>query len=121
MKKVSILSHLNQVAFKGDFMIYTKINSLILLMITALFCISGNFAFAGQKELDSKVTFTVQWYDVGKAALEGLQGVHKVEKSFRGSKEINTVYFDPDLITIEKMQDVLKEAGTYVGIFEAEK
>ena len=57
---------------------------------------------------------------MGKATLEGLAGVHKVEKSFRGSKEINTVYFDPDLITIEKMQDALKEAGTYVGIFEAE-
>ena len=55
---------------------------------------------------------------MGKAALEGLQGVHKVEKGFRGSKEINTAYYDPDLITIEKMQDALKEAGTYVGIFE---
>jgi hypothetical protein len=27
---------------------------------------------------------------VGKAALDGLQGVHKVEKGFRGFKEINT-------------------------------
>jgi hypothetical protein len=41
-------------------------------------------------------------------------------KGFRGSKEVNTVYFDPDLITIEKMQDPLKETGTYVGIFETE-
>jgi hypothetical protein len=41
-------------------MIYTKAKSLILLMITALFCISGNLTFAGQTELDSKVTFTVQ-------------------------------------------------------------
>ena len=57
---------------------------------------------------------------MGNAALEGLAGVHKVEKGFRGSKEVNTVYFDPDLINIEKMQDALKEAGTYVGIFETE-
>ena len=85
-----------------------------------MFYISGNLTFAGQTELDSKVSFTVQWYDVGNAALEGLAGVHKVEKGFRGSKEINTVYFDPDLITIEKMEDALKEAGTYVGIFETE-
>ena len=90
-------------------------------MIIALFYISGNLTFAGQTEPNSKVTFMVQWYDVGKAALEGLAGVHKVEKGFRGSKEINTVYFDPDLITIEKMQDALEEAGTYVGIFETEK
>ena len=102
-------------------MIYTKTKSLILLMIIALFCISGNLVFADQKKLDSKVTFTVQWYDVGKAALDGLQGVHKVEKGFRGSKEINTVYYDPDLISIEKMQDALKEAGTYLGTLGAEK
>ena len=60
-------------------------------------------------------------YDVGKAALDGLQGVHKVEKGFQGVKEINTVYYDPDLISIEKMQDALKEAGTYVGTLGAEK
>ena len=101
-------------------MIINTSKSLILLMIIALFFISGSLAFAGQKEPDSKVTFTVQWYDVGKAALDGLQGVHKVDKGFRGSKEINTVYFDPDLITIEKMQDALKEAGTYVGTLRVE-
>ena len=41
-------------------MIYTKAKSLILLMITALLCISGSLVFADQEELDSKVTFTVQ-------------------------------------------------------------
>ena len=98
-----------------------KTNILILLMITALLCISGSLVFADQKELDSKVTFTVQWYDVGKAALDGLQGVYKVEKGFRGSEEINTVHYDPDLITVEKMQDALKAADTYVGILGIEK
>ena len=92
----------------------------MLLLIIALFCISGSLVFADQEALDSKVTFTVQWYDVGKAALDGLPGVHKVEKGFRGSKEINTVYYDPDLITIEKMQYSLSEAGTYVGTLGTE-
>jgi hypothetical protein len=58
---------------------------------------------------------------VGKAALDGLQGVHKVEKGFHGFKEINTVYYNPDLITIEKMQDAIEEAGTYVGTLGIEK
>ena len=98
-----------------------KTNILILLMITALLCISGSLVFADQKAPDSKVSFTVQWYDVGKAALDGLQGVHEVEKGFRGSEEINTVYYDPDLITIEKMQDALKAADTYVGTLGIEK
>jgi hypothetical protein len=38
-----------------------------------------------------------------------------VEKGFRGFKEINTVYYDPALITIEEMEKALKKAGTYRG------
>ena len=87
----------------------------------ALLCISASLVFADQKTMEeSKATFTVQWYDVGKAALDGLQGVHKVEKGFRGFKEINTVHYDPDLITIEKMKDALKAADTYGGTLEIE-
>jgi len=41
-------------------MIINTSKSLILLMIIALFCISGSLVFADQEELDSKVTFTVQ-------------------------------------------------------------
>ena len=64
---------------------------------------------------DSKATFTVQWYDVGQDTLEGLKGVTKVEKGWHGSKEINTVYYDSDLISVEEMEKALKESGTYVG------
>ena len=39
-----------------------------------------------------------------------------VKKGFRGSKEINTVYYNSEMITIEEMETALKEAGTYVGI-----
>lgn len=58
----------------------------------------------------------VQWYDVGQDALEGLKGVKKVEKGFRGTREINTVYYDSDLVTIEEMEAALKAAGTYIGV-----
>jgi len=51
---------------------------------------------------------------VGKEALEGLKGVKKVEKGFRYLKEVNTVYYDPEIITIEEMELVLKKTGTYV-------
>ena len=67
---------------------------------------------------DSKATFTVQWYDVGQDALEGLKGVEKVEKGWRGSREINTVYYDSEKITIQDMEAALKESGTYVGTEE---
>ena len=37
----------------------------------------------------------------------------KVENGFRFFKEINTVFYDPKIITIEEMEKVLKKAGTY--------
>ena len=39
----------------------------------------------------------------------------RVEKGFRHFKEINTVYYDPAVITIEEMETALKKAGTYLG------
>ena len=63
----------------------------------------------------SEVIFYVKWFDVGKEALEGLKGVTRVEKGFRYFKEINTVYYDPAVITIEEMELALKKAGTYLG------
>jgi copper chaperone CopZ len=51
---------------------------------------------------------------VGKEALEGLKGVKKVDKGFRNLREINTVYYDPEIITIETMEMALKKAGMYV-------
>ena len=33
-------------------------------------------------------------------------------------KEINTVYYEADKITIEEMEAALKAAGTYKGIIE---
>ena len=39
----------------------------------------------------------------------------KVERGFRGARETNTVAFDPAEITVEKMVEALKRAGTYRG------
>ena len=39
----------------------------------------------------------------------------KVDKGFRGWREINTVTFDPAEITVEKMVEALTRAGTYRG------
>jgi hypothetical protein len=47
-------------------------------------------------------------------ALVGLKGVKKVEKGFRYLREINTVYYNPKIITIEEMEMALKKIGTYV-------
>jgi len=52
---------------------------------------------------------------VGKAALDGLPGVKKIERGFHNFKEINTVYYDPSLITVAEMEQILKKSGTYIG------
>ena len=88
-----------------------KLASVSLMIFLLILSVNLPSAVAA----DSKATFTVQWYDVGQDALEGLKGVKKVEKGFRGSKEINTVYYNSEAITIEEMETALKEAGTYVG------
>jgi hypothetical protein len=36
-------------------------------------------------------------------------------------KEFNTVVYDPQLVTIEEMKDVLQKADTYKGILATEE
>ena len=55
---------------------------------------------------------------MGKSALEGLDGVKSVTSGFNGSREINTVNYDPTVITHDQMVSALKKAGTYTGTKE---
>jgi hypothetical protein len=41
-----------------------------------------------------------------------------VDKGFRFHKEINTVYYEADKISVEEMEAALNAAGTYKGIIE---
>jgi copper chaperone CopZ len=75
---------------------------------------SGDRAALAQETGTSKVIFKVKCYDDGKAALQGLKGVQKVETGFHYIHETDTVYYDPKEITIKEMETALKKAGTYV-------
>ena len=88
---------------------------LVFTVLICLFMFSGSKASFSQQDAESKAVFIVKWYDVGKEALAGLKGVKRVEKGFRYFKEINTVYYDPSVITIEEMEAALKKAGAYLG------
>jgi len=37
-----------------------------------------------------------------------------VKRGWRGSNEINTVLYDPEKTTVEKMEELLKKSGTYI-------
>ena len=52
---------------------------------------------------------------MGKAVLEGLEGIQQVDRGFHNFKEVNTVYYDASTVTIEDMEDALRKAGTYQG------
>ena len=92
---------------------------IILILITFLVFGIANQALSNPKtDSQSMATFYVHWYDVGKSALEGLNGISHVTKGFKNSKEINTVFYDPTQITIEDMVKALKAAGTYRGLAE---
>jgi len=67
---------------------------------------------------NARIVFYVAWYDVGKAALEGLPGIKKVSRGFHNFREINTVEYDPALISTDEMISALRKAGTFRGVAE---
>ena len=77
-------------------------------------------AHAEKTELSTAV-FYVGWYDVGKAALEGLEGIERIDNGFHNFKEINTVYYDASVITIKEMEEALRKAGTYQATLKLEE
>lgn len=87
---------------------------LTFSVLISLILFSGYRVSFSQERAESKAIFYVKWFDVGKEALEGLKGVTRVEKGFHNLKEINTVYYDPKVISIEEMELVLKKVGTYI-------
>ncbi len=96
----------------------------ILNTILAVFCISlilflTGFETTYAENMDmSKAVFFVGCYDVGWSVLKDLKGVKGVERGFLRGKEINTVYYDPEMITVEEMKTALTKAGTYLGMEE---
>ena len=47
--------------------------------------------------------------------LEGLSGVELVNSDYQDFREINIVWYDSAVINIEQMENVLKDAGLYLG------
>ncbi len=91
----------------------TKLLPALTLLLSIL--VLGMFVAAGKEQGFSKIVFYVDCYDVGKSALEGLKGVNKVTSGFRGFREVNTVYYDQNIVTPEEMTRALQAAGTYRG------
>ncbi len=87
----------------------------IFTLFTVLMMFQPVMAMTEAQTNQSTAVFYVAWYDDGKAALDGKQGIKKVKKGFQGSREINTVTFDKSVISIKEMEKILKDIGTYRG------
>ena len=108
------------VGFNGQKYTYSPFFKITLFVFVA----AGAGAYAQQPATEAEVTFHVAWYDVGKAALDGLDGVKKVDKGIQRNRlwfrETNTVVYDPQQITVDEMKSALQKSGTYKGILEPE-
>jgi copper chaperone CopZ len=89
--------------------------------IAALSPALGSGTAQAQEQGFSRLVFKVKCYDEGKAALQGLKGIQKVETGFHYVSETDTVYYDPNIITIEEMETALKKAGTYLKTMKKER
>jgi len=93
--------------------------------ITSIATLSLNTGYGTAEAQDSNgtssVIFKVHCYDEGKAALQGMKGIQRIETGFHSMSETDTVYYDPKLITIEEMETALKKAKTYIETMKKER
>jgi len=90
-----------------------KLPAVVLAASMIFISLVSGVQVLNAKDTKAKAVFAVHCYDVGKAALEDMDGVISVERGWRGLNEINTVIYDPEKITVEEMEDALKRANTY--------
>ena len=88
----------------------------MLSFLWVVVLLMGITSAAAQETTSARIVFYVAWYDVGKAALEGLPGIIKVTSGWHRFREVNTVDYNPAAISPDQMVRALKDAGTYAGI-----
>jgi hypothetical protein len=91
------------------------------LIISATLLTFFLFAFKVTAEIPpgmAKATFVVHCYTVGVNTLAGKPGVLSVEPGWSGAREVDRVIFNPQEVSINQLEDWLKEADTYVSTLE---
>lgn len=63
----------------------------------------------------TEATFVVHCYTVGADAFSGKPGVLSVTPGWSGAREVDRVVFNPQQVSIKRLEHWLKEAGTYVS------
>lgn len=93
----------------------------ISIIVTATLLTLLLFAFNVTAEIPpgmAKATFVVHCYTVGVNALSGKPGVVSVEPGWSGTREVDRVIFNPQQVSVNQLENWLKEADTYVSTLE---
>ena len=91
------------------------------IIISATLLTFALFAFKVTAEIPpgmAKATFVVHCYTVGVDALSGKPGVFSVEPGWSGAREVDRVIFNPQQVSVNQLENWLKEANTYVSTLE---
>ena len=79
------------------------------------------FAFKVTAEIPpgmARATFVVHCYTAGFDALSGKRGVLSVDPGWSDAREVDRVIFNPQLVSVNQLENWLKEADTYLSTLE---
>lgn len=85
----------------------------IVMMFTTFNLILAACSYGDIPAGKAGAVFAVHCYTVGEHALQGQAGVISVEPGWSGPREVDRVIYDPEKISVEQMEDLLRQAGTY--------
>ena len=91
----------------------STIGSGLALLLLSMMLIPMTLAASLQTD-----TFAVGCYDVGKAALDGQEGIMEVNNGWQGVQEVNRVTYDPHRISRAAIETRLKQSGAYIETLE---
>ena len=89
--------------------------SIFLLTVVVILSVARPATTQDTNSPTATATFNVDWHDVGKAALDGLKGIKRIQVGWNARGEIDAVTYDPAQITLQEMESRLKDVGTYLG------
>jgi hypothetical protein len=101
-------------------------NKQFVVMSGALLLLMLNVSLAAGMEPEKVLslrtdTFAVACYDVGRAALARQEGIIAVSNGWQDGQEVNRVFYDPERVGRNVIEDRLRQSGTYIETLPTSK
>jgi hypothetical protein len=98
-----------------------KLLGLLILSLVLIMAINASLQLKAENRELARAVFHVAWYNVSEEVLAGLHGVEQVYSHFLDPHEANTVWYDPTVISVEQMENALKDGAGYLGTVERQR